>query len=202
MTEDRPVRRIDDPDVLKGLAQPIRQKLWRLLLLQGPCTVGALAAELGTDPGQVSYHLRELAKRGWVEHAPERARDRRESWWRAVDESSTWRLEDFTTPEGRAVVLHLGKQMVQENFHRLQAFAKNYQRWSPEWRAAAGSSQSFLYLTPDEAEQLTAELNQVLTRWAQAGDRARADGDTAGRSPYYNFMYGFPERDLNQEADQ
>jgi predicted ArsR family transcriptional regulator len=197
-----PVRRIDDPEVLKGLAQPIRQKLWRLLLQQGPCTVGTLAAHLGADPGQVSYHLRELAKRGWVEHAPELARDRRESWWRAGSESTAWRLEDFDTPEGRAVARHLGTQMVRENVERLQAFMRDYQRWSPQWRAAFSGSQSFLYLSADEAQQLNAELNQVLSRWAQVGDRSRASDDGEERAAYYHFMYGFPERDLTQEGDQ
>jgi hypothetical protein len=200
--EPSKVRRIDDPEVLKGIAQPIRQKLWRLLLQQGPCTVGTLAGHLSADSGQVSYHLRELAKRGWVEHAPELARDRRESWWRAVPDSTAWRLENFTTPEGRAVVRHLDRLMVRENVERLQAFLRDYQRWSPQWRAASGSSQSFLHLTADEARQMNDELNQVLTRWARVGDRADDSGDTEGRSAYYHFMYGFPERDLNEEGDQ
>jgi hypothetical protein len=38
--------------------------------------------------------------------------------------------------------------------------------------------------------------------WARVGDRARDSGDTEGRSAYYHFMYGFPERDLNEEGDQ
>jgi Mn-dependent DtxR family transcriptional regulator len=191
--EPRHVRRIDDPEVLKGLAQPIRQKLWRMLLQQGPCTVGTLAQQLGADPGQVSYHLRELARRGWVEHAPDLARDRRESWWRAIEESTAWRIEDFPTPEGTALVLHLGKQMLRENLQRLQAFMQNYPRMSPQWRAAMDSSQSFLHLTPDEARAMNAELNEVLARWARHGDHARQRGDTDDRLPYLHFMYGFPE---------
>jgi DNA-binding MarR family transcriptional regulator len=192
-SEPRHIQRIDDPEVLKGLAQPIRQKLWRMLLQQGPCTVGTLARQLDADPGQVSYHLRELAKRGWVEHAPELARDRRESWWRAMEESTAWRAEDFPTPEGTALVQHLGKQLLRENLQRLHTFLQNYQAWSPQWRAAMGSSQSFLHLTPDEAQAMNAELNELLARWADHGDRARQRGDTTDRLPYLHFMYGFPE---------
>jgi hypothetical protein len=48
MADEPPkVGRIDDPEVLKGITQPIRQQLWRLLLQRGPCTVGTLAGELG-----------------------------------------------------------------------------------------------------------------------------------------------------------
>ena len=202
MTDDpRPVRRIDDPDVLKGLAQPIRQKLWRLLLQQGPCTVATLVAQLGTDPGQTSYHLRELARRGWVEHAPELARDRRESWWRAVQQPTSWRVEDFDTPDGRAVADHLARQMVRENVQRLRDAMQSYPQQSDEWRAAFAAEQSFLQLTADEAQAMNAELHQVLVRWAHHGRRALDDGDLTGRRPYFHFMYGFPEAP-GPEADQ
>jgi hypothetical protein len=36
-------RRLDDPEVLKGLAQPFRQRLYRTLAQIGPATVGMLA---------------------------------------------------------------------------------------------------------------------------------------------------------------
>lgn len=201
MAEQPPVRRISDPEILKGLAQPIRLKLWHMLLRQGPSTVGTLAGQLDADSGQVSYHLRELARTGWVERAPELARDRRESWWRAVAEPTAWRVEDFPTPDGAALVRHLGAQMLREDLQRLHTFLRDYQRWSPEWRAAMSASRSFLHLTPDEADSMTAELNQVLARWARHGDRARERGDTADRLPYFHFMYGFPE-DPAAETDQ
>jgi predicted ArsR family transcriptional regulator len=192
-----PVRRIDDPEVLKGIAQPFRQRLWRYLLRQGPATVGTMAKHLDADPGQVSYHLRELAKGGWVEHAPELARDRRESWWRAVPGSSSFAIDDFATPEGRAIARHLDRQLARENFERLAHFANNVERWSPQWRAATNATQSFLYLTAAEARAMNTELNEVLGRWARADDEARERGDTTPRQPYLHLMYGFPE-----EAEQ
>lgn len=197
--DSRPVRRIDDPDVLKGLAQPIRQKLWRLLLQRGPCTVGTLAGQLGTDPGQTSYHLRELARRGWVEHAPDLARDRRESWWRAVHQPTAWRVEDFDTPEGRSVVEHLDRQIVRENLQRLQDARQGYPQQSERWRAAFAAEQSFLHLTADEAQAMNAELHQVLVQWAHHGHRALDGGDVGGRRPYFHFMYGFPEAPGSEE---
>lgn len=199
--EPRPLRRIDDLEALKGLAQPIRQKLWRLLLRRGPCTVGTLAGALGVDPGQSSYHLRELARHGWVEHAPELARDRRESWWRAVPEITAWGFEDFATPEGVTVVRHISQQIIRENLQRLRTFLHTFQRWPTDWQAASDASQSFLSLTADEARQMNAELHQVLRRWAQHGHTARARGDTPGRQPYLHFMYGFPE-DPDSEVDR
>jgi DNA-binding transcriptional ArsR family regulator len=145
---ERPVRRIDDPEVLKGLAHPLRQRLWRLLHQLGPCTVGTLANRVGADPGQVSYHLRELAKRGWIHPVPELARDRRESWWRVAPESTSWTIEDFPTPEGQALVRQLHAAMVVEDVQRLGRFVQTFQLWSGEWIGASVSARSFLFLTP------------------------------------------------------
>ena len=48
------------------------------LLRMGPSTASMLAREAGESSGATSYHLRELAKAGFVEEDPERgnARDR------------------------------------------------------------------------------------------------------------------------------
>jgi hypothetical protein len=192
-TNQRSVRRIDDPEVLKGLAQPIRQRLWRLLIQLGPCTVKTLAERVGCDPGQVSYHLRELAKRGWVEHAPELARDRRESWWRTIPGSTQWAIEDFPTPEGKAVAVHLYGMTVTDQFRRLRHFIQTYENWNEDWCRASISGQTFPFLTAPEAQAMVAELDEVLSRWAEVGRQAREHGDTEGRKPYFFFMHGFPE---------
>lgn len=192
-TERHPVRRIDDPKVLRGLAQPIRQRLWRLLKQLGPCTVKTLTERVGGDPGQVSYHLRELAKSGWVERAPELARDRRESWWRAVPGSTQWSIEDFPTPEGRAVATYLHALTVIDQFHRLRHFTQTFERWDQDWWPAAINSQTFLFLTPEEARTVVGELYEVGARWAAVSRAAREHGDTEGRKPYFLFMHGFPE---------
>ncbi|MGH3683186.1 MAG: MarR family transcriptional regulator [Natronosporangium sp.] len=191
--QSRRTRRIDDPDVLKGLLQSLRQRLWRLLHQLGPSTVGTLAGRVGADPGQISYHLRELAKRGWIEAAPELARDRRESWWRAVPQTTTWSTEDFPTPEARAVVAQLNSQLIAGDPEQLRRFVQTEPQWSPEWLAGSGRSRSFLFLTAAEAQAMHDELNQVLRRWAATGQQARQAGDVAGRRPYFCFLYGFPE---------
>jgi DNA-binding transcriptional ArsR family regulator len=165
-----------------------------MLVQEGPATVGSLARRVGGDPGQISFHLRELAKRGWIELAPELARDRRETWWRAESGSTQWTVEDFATPEGRAVATHLYAQTVTEQFERLRQFIETREQYSPEWQRTATSSQSFLYLTPEETHQLMHELDEVLRRWAAIGDRARETGDTEGRTSVFHFMHGFPDR--------
>jgi hypothetical protein len=43
------------------------------------------------------------------------------------------------------------------------------------------------------------EINEVLRRWAEVGNRAQQTGDTAGRKPYVHFMHGFPEQPAEDE---
>jgi DNA-binding transcriptional ArsR family regulator len=192
MTDSAPHRRITDPDVLKALAQPIRQRLYRLLLQFGPATGGSLAGRLGADPGQVSYHLRELARRGFVEDVPELARDRRERWWKATPGSTAWSFLDFAEPEARAVADVVKMQMVVDEFNRLRRFEQGRDEWSEAWRRSVMSSESYLRLTPGELAELTGELQSVLTRWSEA-TRGRPREDD--RESVSVFFHAFPERE-------
>ncbi|GAA4020818.1 helix-turn-helix domain-containing protein [Allokutzneria multivorans] len=181
-------RRITDPEVLKGLAQPLRRKLYRLLTQLGPATAGALAKRTETDPGLVSYHLRELGKTGYIEQAPELARDRRERWWRAVPGSTSWSNSDFADPEGQAIVATVKAQMVADQLERLSAYQRG--SWSREWTEAATTTEGGLRLTPGELRAMSEEIQEVLVRWSQVG-RGGADD---GREHVFMFLHMFPEK--------
>lgn len=196
MTEPR---RITDPEILKGLSHPLRQRLYRLLAQLGPATTTILAAHLdGADPGQVSYHLRELGKRGFIEEAPELARDRRERWWRLATGSWGWSSAELETPEGRAVGEATFAQMVNDQFDRLRHYNATQDDWPAEWHTATAASHSELRLTPEELRGLADELNAVIRKWAAPGrpdPSQRSDERPAdGRENVLLFFHAFPER--------
>jgi len=184
-------RRISDPETLKGLAQPIRQKIYRLLAQIGPATGGELSRRLGTDPGQTSYHLRELAKRGFVEDVPELARDRRERWWRLVPGAVSWSTLDLTGPEGAAVASAAKAQMVIDDFERVRRYEQTRDTWSQEWQEAAVNSESFLRLTAAELAELNRELLAVVQGWAGRTRDLPVGGE---RQNVFVFHHSFPER--------
>ncbi|NUT07962.1 MAG: helix-turn-helix transcriptional regulator [Hamadaea sp.] len=184
-------RDITDPEILKGLAQPIRQKIYRLLAQIGPATGGELSKRLGTDPGQTSYHLRELAKRGFVEDVPELARDRRERWWRLVPGAVSWSALEFGDPEGTAVASAAKAQTVIDEFERVRRYEQTRTEWSPEWQQAAMSSDSFLRLTAGELAELNRELMTVVQDWAARTRHLPVGGD---RQNVFLFLHSFPER--------
>ncbi|WP_257477491.1 ArsR/SmtB family transcription factor [Acidipropionibacterium jensenii] len=69
-------------EVLKSLAQPVRRKIVRTLMVSDAMRVSDIAAAIGEPANSVSYHLRQLARIG-VAHTTEPAgsHDSRETWW-------------------------------------------------------------------------------------------------------------------------
>src|SRR5690242_7749519 len=87
--------------MLRGIAHPLRSRILEELSAGGPARAADLAARLGIPANQASFHLRQLAKYGLVEDAPELARDGRDRVWRMVHESGlSVNLEDLREQEG------------------------------------------------------------------------------------------------------
>jgi DNA-binding transcriptional ArsR family regulator len=64
------VQAVEDPAAVRALAQPLRVAL--LEALRAPDSAAGVARRLGQSRQSMSYHLRELARVGLVEHAGER----------------------------------------------------------------------------------------------------------------------------------
>ncbi|HEY2505696.1 MAG TPA: helix-turn-helix transcriptional regulator [Streptosporangiaceae bacterium] len=192
-------RTVTDPDVLKALTHPLRRRLYRLLSQLGPANVRMLSERTGADPGRLSYHLRELARREFIEEVPELARDGRERWWRAVDETWGWTTSELGDPAAQAVGESLYQLGVSEEFQRLRDYESNRAQFGHDWVAAAHSSTTNLRLTPAELTELCEELNATLRRWsADVGriDQASRPEDRPddGRTPVFLFFHAFPEQ--------
>jgi len=191
-------RRLTDPDDLKGLTHPLRRTLYRLLTQLGPATVTMLAEHADADPGQISYHLRELGKRGFIEEAPELARDRRERWWKVVPGSLSWSTSEFADPAGRALADTAHGLMIEDEFQRLRAYLGLRDSWGEEWRNTAQTNNSTLRLAPEELRAMCAEIDDVIVRWSAVGRVDPAirpeDRPEDGREHVFLFLHAFPER--------
>ena len=72
----------DDPQILRAIAHPIRNRILTELSASGPLRAADIARELDIPANQASFHLRQLAKYGLVEEDPDEARDKRDRVWR------------------------------------------------------------------------------------------------------------------------
>jgi len=179
-------RNIDDAQLLRALAHPLRIRLIGTLHRDGPATASELARRLGESSGATSYHLRILAKYGFVEDDSERNRGR-ERWWRAVDEGMEWSID--TDDQGMLEADRaLGRQLVAEYTRWIERWYLELPGWDRRWRAAANATDQWFELTPAELRELSDEVLSVLERFSDRRER-RDDTERA-----MVVFYAFPQR--------
>ena len=180
------LRQIQDAELLHAMAHPLRLRLLGVLRKEGPATASELGRRLGELSALTSYHLRELAKYGFIEEAPELNRGRMKHW-RAVEEGIEWSTDtdDAGLVEASSV---LGRVMVAEYARWLRRWFAEEPAWDRKWRAGAESLDQWFELTPDELRSLCVEVTAVLERYA---DR-RTPRDGTERAIV--LFHAFPER--------
>jgi DNA-binding transcriptional ArsR family regulator len=188
----RTTRKITDTAVLKALAHPLRLRLYELLSARGPATATQLGRHVDEAAGLLSYHLRQLAVHGYVEEAPELASDGRERWWRVVPGGISWSTADFLgEPGGRAVAGTAERMLLGRQLDRLQQYTERQDAWGPDWVDAAIGTDALLRLTPDELRAFGAEIQAVVSRWANR-DVPTDDAGGAERADVFAFVHAFP----------
>lgn len=145
---------------LRALSHPLRLRLMDLLELEGPMTATEAAGRLATTPSNASFHLRLLARHGFVEEAPG-GRGRQRPWQRVdrpvhVDSDQ---LDDDGRHELRAVL----EVMLARHRDHVLGWHRNRESYPQPWRDAAGEVHTVVHLTSDELEQLNSALHQALS---------------------------------------
>lgn len=163
-------------DALLAVHHPIRRRLYEVLTVEGPASVGQLAARLDVAVGSVSHHLKPLHKAGFIEPAPDLARDSRESWWRGVVRRLAWDVDDY---EPSSFAHRVAQTAEWINYRHLERATTDWMRTRgdlpPQWRHGQVSD-SYVAATPEQMQQLADRLDQVLTGWTL---EVRADAENA-----------------------
>jgi predicted ArsR family transcriptional regulator len=164
MAEDeRYGRRLRDVGAVRALAHPGRYAILERLQLQGPATATECAEVAGLSPSACSYHLRLLARHGFVEEADNAGGDGRERLWRATVTSWESDLEDSTSPaEARALDRALGQVLLDASDRKITGWLDRSAQDSRAWREAAVLSNSTLVATAEELVEIRAALMAVL----------------------------------------
>ncbi|WP_116953256.1 winged helix-turn-helix domain-containing protein [Jiangella endophytica] len=175
---DAPRRRID-ATTLRGLAHPLRVQLYDALVTYGPATATMLAERFGESTGSTSYHLRQLAKHGFVEEDTARGAGR-ERYWRAYPggtELDSYELAGSASGEAaRLVVDELRRAQSARLGHWL---SDGYLQAPREWGQATINSTAHLRLRADELARISAELAAVVDAWHEraVGRESATDDD-------------------------
>jgi DNA-binding transcriptional ArsR family regulator len=184
-------RKLDDARTLRALAHPLRIELLDHLTFRGPLTATQCAALVGESPSSCSFHLRTLAKYGFVEEAE--GGTGRQRPWRIVSIGNRWESSRSTPPAERAAGETLSRLVRDRDRQLYEDYLARADEFEPEWAEGAVQSNFGGYLTPAElkeiGEQLLAMWTPYLERLADGADRP------AGSRLVHMAALGFPRAD-------
>lgn len=153
---------ITDPRALRALAHPARLAILQHLVLEGPATATECAEVAGLSPSACSYHLRALARYGFVDEDPTGGPDRRHRPWRARVVAITVG-RDPDRPEAVRAASRLLVESLQARFDEVRAdYLDREAEYPTEWQLAAGTSQDVLHVTAAELDEIRARIRQIL----------------------------------------
>jgi Helix-turn-helix domain len=168
--------KLTDPKMMRALAHPARIAIWTHIGLRGSATATECAEVAGLSPSACSYHLRTLARYGFIEEDRASAVDGRERPWRI-------RLLVFTmedTPDDPAVVRLAHRLLVENIWASAEEQRARYQdrksEYPADWQAAAGEIFTVAHVTPAELNELRAKLLDVLNPYMRVDQAERPSG--------------------------
>ncbi|MDV9170689.1 helix-turn-helix domain-containing protein [Streptomyces sp. W16] len=208
---------LSDLATLKALAQPRRQRMLQHLTLHGPATSATLARALGLNTGSTSYHLRELARYGFVEEmeagtradaereaaagsegetgrAPGHGRER---WWRAVPGDRRFPPRSRQSAEMRHVMDELNHHAYAADLELFEQFQRNAAETGP-WADAFPYSRGTIRLTLPELGAFFEEYIALLNRYK----RPEAETPPGARTVLTRFLaFPAPLAEVEPEAE-
>ena len=149
---------ITDPIAMRALAHPVRVALVEMLSVIDTLTATQASEVLGESPANCAFHLRTLAKYGFVQEAGGgRGRERP---WKAADRHITisTRQDD---PQAATAAGVLSRTWLEQWIERArQVFGSD--NALPGWESASGWSRSAVFLTPEETRDLARQMRRLL----------------------------------------
>jgi DNA-binding transcriptional ArsR family regulator len=185
-------KRVEDLETLRAFVHPLRIRLLGALRVDGPATASELARRFDESSGATSYHLRQLARYGFVEDDGEQP-SRRERRWRASHELTSWDTADFVgEPAGRSALRVLARERIGWIVDQLQRWYAERKDWPLPWVSAAQDSDLLLRMRADDLAALSKEMWDVVSRYA---DQQRSPDDPEAERVVI-YLHAFPAKDV------
>jgi DNA-binding transcriptional ArsR family regulator len=154
-------RSISEPERVRALAHPLRLALLDLLEEGGEATATRCAEVTGESVASCSFHLRILAKYGFIEPGERRGREKP---WRVVTRHRT-AAPDFDDPASVRAVGALAELTLLAETERIRAFIGNMHRLPADMREAVGLLKVAIWATPEELRQVSRDLLALVERF-------------------------------------
>jgi hypothetical protein len=192
MSDKETTKGVESITALKAFAHPLRIRLYYALRNARVATVSYLANAVEAPIAQVSYHLRQLHQHGFIEPAPQHARDARERWWQLSNQRLRWNASSVLgEPEAAAMATMIRSSAVSEQYRLIGEFNESTE-WDTEWLDAAFMADGTIDLTHAELAEMHAELMAVVERYTALSKRRQPPPPGVERVMY--VLHGFPVR--------
>lgn len=192
--------RLTDPKAMRALAHPVRMALLEVFSVTETLTATQASEMLGESPANCAFHLRTLAKYGYIKEAGGgRGRERP---WTIAHRSITISGRD-QEPQSAPAAKALSTLFTELVLQRIgRAFAAD--SWPAGWEHTAQSAHAIVYLTAEETAQAARDMGEVLKKY----EARRFDPSLrpAGALPVEFTRFGYVREDLialaAQQADR
>jgi predicted transcriptional regulator len=194
---DLPHIEVRDPKVMRALAHPLRMALLEAIGDAETRTLTATEASelLGESPANCAFHLRTLAKYGFVEEAGG-GRGRERPWrlrYRGLELAPPWQDTETRLAAHAVASVWIDRWLTRARDRLMRIIG-----YSPAWQEATLASQMDLFLTAQEAKDLGAAMHELVEPY-----QARRD-DPSLRPPggvhYEVMLFGYPLDDPDAPA--
>jgi DNA-binding MarR family transcriptional regulator len=172
---------------MRALAHPLRWALLDVLLIEDTATAARCAELVGESQASCSFHLRQLARYGFVEQVE--SRDRRERPWRMTTTEQSWSRVQPDETRARAAA-ELTSVFVERELGKFRRWLRTAFSYPKAWQESSGFAGAQTWLTAQELAELSEQLVQLMTRFK---DRLDDPGlRPAGSRPVRLFLMNYP----------
>ena len=194
---DLPHLEVRDPKMMRALAHPLRMALLEAIGNAESRTLTATEASelLGESPANCAFHLRTLAKYGFVEEAGG-GRGRERPWrlrYRGLELAPPWQDAETRLAAHAVASVWIDRWLARARERLMRIIG-----YSPAWQEATLASQMDLYLTAQEAKDLGAAMHNLVDPYQERRD------DPSLRPPggvrYEVMLFGYPLDDPGAPA--
>jgi DNA-binding transcriptional ArsR family regulator len=190
---DSPTSVTITPESIKVLAHPLRSRLVGALRLLGPSSATTLAAELATNTGATSYHLRRLESVGLVRDTGEG--DGRTRLWEATADQSVIEPSSFDgDDDSEAALGWLARDWLAHFTTKYGRWLEVQREWPSAWRDAASMNDALVVATPAQLVAMGEEIRAVVERSRRVGQGNPEAKRVAAYSAFYPVDMDRPPR--------
>jgi DNA-binding transcriptional ArsR family regulator len=175
---------VDDVRTIRALAHPMRLRILDILRDGGAHTATQISEIVGESPANCAFHLRTLARYGYIEEAP--GGHGRSRPWKPVSRQLIIDTEAAAPEDSRA--LRAVRDAIRASDEaRRAAWDVEQSRAPQDWRDASFDVSLRTAITVEQLASLRDEIEAVVERYASRG-RERPDG----AAPVHFAAMAFP----------